>query len=64
MKSKRTLIKLAVALLCVMGLAGACISNGPEPDGVKAIRDSTAARMDNLASPSADAVALPVQENE
>ena len=39
MKTKKVFI--AIALLGVMALAASCVK-GSEPDGVKAIRDSTA----------------------
>ncbi|MBO4571504.1 MAG: hypothetical protein J5699_06235 [Bacteroidales bacterium] len=47
MKTRKVFI--AIALLGVMVLAASCVK-GSEPDGVKAIRDSTAAYYTDLSN--------------
>lgn len=51
MKTKKVFI--AIALLGVLAFASSCVK-GSEQDGVKAVRDSTAAHLTDLSAPTAD----------
>ena len=51
MKTKK--VFFAIALLGVLALASSCVK-GSEQDGVKALRDSTAAHLTDLSAPAAD----------